>query len=251
MKNEQIIALVKELGLTDFEARVYFAALSLGPTTALKLAHVSDIKRATVYNVIDDLVQKGFMRIEPRGFKRLFAAENPKALERALEYRRERFREILPTLEGLYNQREGSSVIKYYEGLPAVKGVYEDLLTVLRSHDSYMVIADMEKWMAADPEFFSKWREKRGRLNLESRMLFEDNEAGRKFLQLAPNNFEVAKLLPPGKHVDTSLVITPHRAIIHQYTEPVSVLVNESQASIRLYGEMFDVMWDALVEIPD
>jgi len=251
MKNEQIIELVKELGLTDSEARVYFAALSLGPTTALKLSKTSDIKRATVYTVIDELVQKGYMRIEPRGFKRLFAAESPKTLERALEGRRERFREALPTLEALYSQKEGSSVIKYYEGLPAVRGVYESLLEILRPHDKYLVIADMEKWLAADPDFFTKWRARRGKTNVDSRMLFEDNAAGRRFLALAPNNHEQAKLLPLGRHIDTSLVITPHRAIIHQYTEPVSVLVNESTASIRLYTEMFDVMWESLVEVPD
>lgn len=251
MKNEQIIRLVKDLGLTDFEARIYFAALSLGPTTALKLSKTADIKRATVYNVINDLVQKGYMRIEPIGFKRLFAAESPKTLERALESRRERFREALPALEALYNQREGSSVIKYYEGLPAVEGVYDSLLEALRPHDKYMVIADMDKWLSADPDFFTRWRAKRGMLNLENRLLLEDNEAGRRFMAIARNNFEQARLLPPGRHIDTSLVITPRIAIVHQYTEPVSVLVNESTASIRLYSEMFEIMWDSLVEVPD
>ncbi len=246
MRNEQIIALIKELGLSDVEARVYFASLSLGPTTVLKIARSSSIKRATVYTVIDELLKRGYMRIEPRGFKRLFAAENPRVLEHGLEDRRERFRQALPTLEALYNQREGSSVIKYYEGLPAVQNVYESLLEELRPKDDYMVIANMEKWVASDPDFFLKWREKRSKLNLKSRLIFETNEAGKKFIELAPNHFETAKLLPLERHVDTSLVVTPSKAIIHQYTEPVSILVNESKASINLYKEMFEIMWNSL-----
>ncbi len=246
MKNEQIINLVKELGLSDLEARVYFSTLSLGPTTVLKIARSSEIKRSTVYSVLEDLIKKGFMRVEPKGFKRLFAAENPRALERALEDRRKRFRTVLPELEALYNQREGSSVIKYYEGIKAVKGVYESLLLELRPHMDYMVIANIQQWLAADEDFFLKWRVKRSKLKLNSRLIFEDNEQGQQFKKNAANYFEAVKLLPTERHVDTSLVITPTKAIIHQYTEPVSVLVNESKASLLLYREMFEMIWDAL-----
>lgn len=246
MKNEQIIELVKELGLSDMEARVYFACLSLGPTTVLKIARSSDIKRSTVYTVLSELIQKGYLRVEPRGFKRLFAAENPHNLERGLEDRRKRFRTALPALTALYNQREGSSVIKYYEGLKAVEHVYESLLLELRPHMDYMVIANMQLWLSADQDFFLKWRTKRSKLKLNNRLIFEDNEQGQKYQKLAPNYFEAVKLLPPGRHIDTSFVLTPTKAVIHQYTEPVSVLVNESTASLQLYREMFEIMWEAL-----
>lgn len=248
MKNEQIISVVKNLGLSDSEARVYFAALSLGPTTVLKISRASEIKRATVYTVIDTLVNKGFMRIEPRGFKRLFAVENPASLESALERRKRKFKDILPVLETLYNQREGSSVIKYYEGIEAVKGVYDEFLKDFRPHDDYFAIANMEKWLGQDEDYFMKWRTKRAKLFLNTRMIFEDNEIGRRFKKQAANFNEKVKLLPKGKQVETSLLVTPRRALLQQYPNPVTVLVNESKTSIRLYQEMFDIMWNALPE---
>jgi HTH-type transcriptional regulator, sugar sensing transcriptional regulator len=246
VKNDQLISLIKELGLSDFEARVYLATLTLGPTTILKISRTSGIKRATVYTVIEDLIRKGYISIEPRGFKRLFVAENPRNLEKGLEDRRERFREALPDLDALYNQREGGSIIRIYEGKEAIRGIYKELPSELKYGDPYLVIANVKKWNEADPEHSIKWRERRSKLGLACRLIVEDNEEGRKFAEFAANYSEKVKLLPSGRHLDTSLVITPKKAIVHQYLGPVSVVVNESAASLQMYKEMFELIWESL-----
>ena len=40
---------LQKLGLTEHEAKVYLAALSLGPSSAVQLADHTGIKRPTVY----------------------------------------------------------------------------------------------------------------------------------------------------------------------------------------------------------
>lgn len=230
------------------EAKVYFSALNLGPTTVLKIARSSGIKRSTVYTIIEELTKSGYMRVEPHGFKNMFAAENPRTLEVELEEKKKRFRDILPVLEALYSQPEGNSVIKYYEGLDSVKGVYLSLLGELKPHDDYLVISNMETWLGPDKEFFLKWRERRSKLRVRSRLIFQTNEVGIRYKKLAPNYFETVKLLPPGRGIETALLITPKKAIIHQHTGPITALVNESKASIQLYKEMFEIIWNALPE---
>ena len=85
MKNNPLLTTLTTLGLTDHEAAVYLAALSLGPATILKIAKAAEIKRTTVYSVIETLKLKGLVSVEVKGFKSLFVAEDPTKLETILE----------------------------------------------------------------------------------------------------------------------------------------------------------------------
>ncbi len=63
MKNEQLVSILNDLGLSEKEARVYFAALSLGPSTILTLSHAAELKRTTIYALVDSLKKKGLIAI--------------------------------------------------------------------------------------------------------------------------------------------------------------------------------------------
>src|ERR1700752_4994326 len=103
MKNEKLVETLKELGLADHEAKVYFGALSLGPGTILRIADASEVKRTTVYSVIESLKQKGLINVEINGLKKLYTAAAPEKLESILVQRKDRFKDLLPEFSALYN----------------------------------------------------------------------------------------------------------------------------------------------------
>ena len=72
---------LQAFGLSENEAAVYLASLTLGPSSALEIARNSSIKRATVYLVIESLQEKGLMHIEYAGLKRKFVAASPEQFE--------------------------------------------------------------------------------------------------------------------------------------------------------------------------
>src|SRR3989338_6121463 len=113
MKNTKLIELLEELGLSENESKVYFASLSLGPATIIRIANTAEIKRTTVYSVVEALKQKGLINLEIKGFKKLYAAENPEKLETILEVKRNKLKAMLPEFAGLYNLKGGESFIKY------------------------------------------------------------------------------------------------------------------------------------------
>ena len=151
MKNTSLTNTLTTLGLTDHEAAVYLAALSLGPATILKIAGVAEIKRTTVYSVIESLKIKGLMAIHVKGFKKLFVAENPEKLKTILLTRQSLLAQTLPEFLALYNLKGTESTIKYYEGLAGVKSVYESLLTDVRPKEDYLIISHQAEWLNLDP----------------------------------------------------------------------------------------------------
>ena len=58
---------LQHIGLNEREAKVYLAALELGPSPVQKIAQRAGIPRATVYLVLDDLRSKGFVTTYDEG----------------------------------------------------------------------------------------------------------------------------------------------------------------------------------------
>lgn len=248
MKNTKLIELLEELGLSENESKVYFASLSLGPATIIKIARTAEIKRTTVYSVVESLKQKGLMSLEIKGFKKLYVAENPDKLETILETRRHRLKNLLPEFSAIYNLKGGESLIKYYEGLESVKGVYEGLIRDVRPHEDYLIVSDQHKWITADKEYFLNFTRRRAKLPINIRLLLQDTPDAREFQKHEKMyNFKI-KILPPQTKLNTNLVVIPQRSLIHQLTPPIIAIVIENKSVIQMFREMFEIMWKA---IPD
>jgi sugar-specific transcriptional regulator TrmB len=176
MQNDKLLASLTQFGLDENEAKVYLAALALGQTTVLKISKNTGIKRTTVYEIVSALTQKGLMKKEINGLKTLFVAEHPGRLENTIDTKRAALLRVLPELEGLYNLKGTESSLKYYEGLAAIKNIYDEVLNELKPHDFYYAISNIDEWQSLDEDFFfGKHVEKRANLRLETRLIFIDS----------------------------------------------------------------------------
>lgn len=248
MSKKHLNSILKEVGLSENEATVYLAGLSLGPSTVLRIARATDIKRTTVYAVIDELKKKGLMSTEAGGFKKLYVAEDPTRLEQILESRKEIFKQNLPEFISLYNLKGEETSIKHYEGLTAIKGIYMGLLNEMKPHDDYLVIANQEKWFNLDKKFFLKYKEERAKRNVKTRLLFQDSEVAREHKKFQKNWSEDVRILPVGTNLNTDLVIMPKKVIIFQLNEPLKAFVIESRDFVQMHTELFEIIWDSLEE---
>lgn len=250
MKNDKFITLFEELGLSDKEAQVYLASLSLGPSTIMRISRHANVKRTTVYPLIENLKNKGLMLIELKGLKTLYSAEDPSKLELILDQKREKLKSALPDLSAMYNLKGGESLIKYYEGLNGIKSVYEGLLTDIKPHQDYLIISNVDGWLSAEPEFFMDFTRRRAEMargsDIKIRMLLEDTPTAREFKTKENNYFIKVKILPPSTKLDTNLVIIPKKIVLHQHTQPIMAMTIENKSLIKMHREMFEVIWNSI-----
>lgn len=235
-----------DFGLTENEANVYYAALALGPTTILQIAKTANIKRTTVYAVVENLVSQGLMSVQVRGFKKLFVAEDPEKLKAIIQRREEQLTKALPEFAALYNLKGGESLVKYYEGVEGAKSTYDTLLKRVRPHEDYLVIAAMEQWYDLDPVFFQKFIERRAKLPINLRLLLMDSPMGRQAQRKERVWNGKIKLLPKETKLTTNIVVIPSMVVIHQLIPPVTAIVIENSSLIKTLKEMFEIMWRAL-----
>ncbi len=243
---ESLERALADFGLSEKEAKIYMTGLGLGPTTMLRIAGVSGIKRPTAYLTVDSLIKKGLFSVQIKGFKKIYRAENPDRLEAVFEQKKQELTKALPFLRGLYSKDKSDSLIRYYEGLEAVKLVYQEILESVEPGDDYLVVGNQEEWLSLDKKFFENFIEKRSRLNLKIRLLFQDSEIARKHKKYQKNYNEKVKILPKDTSLTTNMVITPKKVVIHQLTSPILAIVIENKNVSRMNKEMFEIMWNSI-----
>ncbi|MEI8223970.1 MAG: helix-turn-helix domain-containing protein [bacterium] len=246
MNKSQTIEVLNDIGLSENEARVYLACLGVGPTTAINIARMTEIKRPTVYTIIDSLKARGLMSIEVRGFKKKFVAERPEKLEEVLELKKSKFKKLLPELQALQNAQDDGGFIKYFEGMEGIKSIYESMIRDIKPKEDYSVIGNMDKLLPLDQKFFEDFFDRRAKLNINLRILVQRNKGGEWFKKYEKNMNAKVKYLPESTKLSTNLVMIPRRMLIHELTEPIKGIVIENKRTIDMQREMFEIMWDSI-----
>lgn len=121
---------LEQLGLGGKKAAVYLALLRMGSGTVIQIAREAEIKRPTVYVILEELYQRNIVSYSYVGKKRIYKAESPASLKQIPQQQLLRIDALLPSLEAMYNLAPRKPHIQYYEGVEGMKRVDNDLLTV-------------------------------------------------------------------------------------------------------------------------
>jgi DNA-binding MarR family transcriptional regulator len=99
---------LKSLGLTKYEALVYIALLSVEGATATEIHEISGVPRASVYPVLDRLIQKNLVSVSHATPKRFNAAPPEEGINILLTHINRDAARAQEALEEIYRSREGS-----------------------------------------------------------------------------------------------------------------------------------------------
>ena len=168
--NQALEREIEKLGLSEKEAKVYLAALELGPHPVQDIARKAGVNRATTYVMIEVLTQRGLMTSLERGKKRLFNAEPPDRLlslirvkERELQEQEREFSQALPELRAILAASSERPRVRFFEGPEGLRAIREEILaadakemwTALDANEVARVLSPQE-----DAEFARRLREK-------------------------------------------------------------------------------------------
>ena len=246
MQKVDIKEVLMDFGLSEFEALVYLAALSLGPTTVNDIAKHSGVKRTTVYPVIEGLKRKGIMNVEIKGLKKSYVAESPDKLEGIIEQKKERLKSMIPELSAIQSLKSNESFIKYYEGVAGVKTVYDSILDGLKSGDEYLIISDMERFLKMDREYFTDFIEKRAKLNLKVKTIIHDTDDAQYYKKIERNTNQEIKILDKSADFTANLVILPNKVVITQIVEPIISIIIENKSIVEMQRKEFNIIWNSI-----
>src|SRR3989338_1581352 len=165
---------LQQIGLKEKEAAVYLALLSLESSTAYQIAQHCDVKKPTVYVILEELLQKGLVLKIPHAKKALYAARD---IGEFLEKQKRKLRAveaIVPQLQAL-GGATGPSVY-FFTGLRGIAEALEfkfDSMPGKKFHSFYGSL------MSGNPEvmkIYNAWDKRAVASDMSFELIMSDDE---------------------------------------------------------------------------
>lgn len=191
---------LQDIGLTEKEAKVYSAALELGPATADQLAKHSKIVRSTTYVQLESLMKKGLMSTYEQGKKTFFAPESPELLKRFLLKQKEDIgakekdlASFLPDLLRQFDSAGERPVVRFFPGKEGVTAVREELLTT-KEKEAYAIFSPNHLAKIYSDKYLDEYSDKRKKLGIHSKGIYLHREY---FSRAGSDELTERRFLPP------------------------------------------------------
>ena len=246
---ENLIEQLKNLNLSDKEARVYLSLLELGPSTPYKIAKRAHLKRPTAYVIAEELVEKGLI-IQVTGEKnKLYMARSPETYFEDVENKFRMAKRALPELMALQRKTSEKPNILYFEGVDGMKQAYDYRLKEFHGKE---IVGFFARTNDISPELSEKvfypWNEYKQKHGINVRG-FTPDDAGLqsydKFLSADGKGGKIlARFLPESMYgADCSLEIFEWGVRIVIMSSKQALII-ESEKFARTMTDVFELLWD-------
>lgn len=236
------------MGLSEKEARVYVAALQLGPSVIQEIAEHAQVNRPTTYVLIESLADRGLISTTQQDNKRVFIAEAPDRLllllqiqRQELENRERKLSELLPKLAAVFKQQWEKPEIRYLDGgagLHALRCDFEQLEGEIVQIIGYDALVD-----AVDFQSTEQHRETMARQFVPTRAIFVTNQIGPFDLW---GGFEW-RIVPPETFpfpVHGEITVRADHVYLFSYEKGTPLAIDvRSQAVADMHRALFELCW--------
>lgn len=249
----QILELATKLqavGLSDKQAKVYVAALFLGPSPVQKIAQQADVKRATTYVILDELEKMGLVSESTEGNKTVFVAETPEAIDRFLDNmekgitaRKKELQSLMPDLQKA-SRKEGSAtpVVRFYKGTEGSHELSKYLLRKATKGSSLYAVMNFDQAQQADPKFRAgQIRIKKG---IKANVIYYSKSANTELIETSAEKLRVAKLANKEFAAEFNIYPDSMSMITYAGKDTVGVLI-ESAEIVETMRQIFELAFDS------
>ncbi len=213
-----------EAGLSESQAKAYVALIQQGQLSPPQLADQIKESRTNSYMILEKLEELGLVKKSGKQKKLVYEPENPVALERLIENRRneilrteKELKDSLPILLNYFYTYQNKPGVKFFEGREGILEMYQDQLRVRK--DIYFVRSEGDINLLGDKIY--QIIEKRHKLGIK---VYGVEEGTEKLKQYSAEN---------DKRLGREMTFYP----IGSYTEPVNLYTYGDKTALISFGK--------------
>jgi len=190
-----MIEVLRKIGLSEGEIKVYSALLILGASPVNKIHEKTGIERRNIYDILNKLIERGLINYITDNKKRYFQLSHPNKIigyieekKHNLENTKKEIEKEIPLLIDKFNLKKQKISAEIYRGAEGIKAVWEDML----NYKELYWIGSGRYVPKEFPHFFASWNRRRIKLRVKLFNLLRHEM--RKEVKKFP--FEYMKFLP-------------------------------------------------------
>lgn len=242
--------IIETVGLSEKEAKIYTALLSLGEASVIEIAKKAGLKRTTVYNLLPGMIENGFVQTVLKKKKRFYFIEDVRDLESKLRSREDQLSKILPELQAIHNIFPFKPKITYYEGFDGLKAIFLDTVKSSKPGDEILeIIGTKDVYKFFTPEFAQEYWNLRLKNKLNLKMIAPRGPESIDAYKRGREHLRQTKFLEePKTQFQSSMDIYGNKVAIVSYTENFMGVIIESKQISDMQRAAFEALWNALPE---
>lgn len=242
--SENILGLLRQLGLSRNGAAIYLALLEHGESNIAEIARGSQVLRPLVYRALPSLIDHGLVGKVPSGKRTHYTALSPARLEELWEETGKTFHEAIPKLAEFYVTQEERPDVIVLKGRKGIIAVYEDILSSLPKGGIFYRYSSTKEARGEGLYVPKNYRVRRDAKKLERYVITSRGSAARK----SPRLERAVKTIPPGSDLFayniTQLIYGSKIAFVDYNAETAIIIENPIIAKFQ--ERLFKLLYQRL-----
>lgn len=241
-----LLPILKSIGLSENQAKVYLAGLELGPASILDIARVSGVKRTTIYSVMEELLGHDYFTTLKKEGKKQYIAIDPDSLKHLIIERQETLTHNLPELRALYSLSPNKPKVIFYEGVENIKRIMEEPVRLLpKGHQYFRINSDQQEMIkTVGEDWWKELSEKRIKKGLPIKVIADRiPHPIPELIEAGPKALREIRFLPESIHIPVREQIYGDKVAIIDLKTPMALVIEDKNVA-ELHRIFFESLWD-------
>ncbi|MFA6528041.1 MAG: helix-turn-helix domain-containing protein [Candidatus Gracilibacteria bacterium] len=233
--------ILENIGLTNKEAKIYLSILSLGSSPVSKIAKKAGLNRVTAYDILEKLMQKGFITKHNRKDSLYFDAVDPEIIALDFRARARDLRKSLPDFKLLKGESTYPQ-LQYFEGIESIKKIYLD---TLNSKTEILNYVDSRSIRLTWPEYDREYVEERVKRKIYLRGISANDEEGKRVKADDWNCYREIRLIDKDAFdFSNEINIYDNKIAIISFSPKPTGMIIENESIVKTQRAIFKMAWE-------
>ncbi len=241
------ISELKKIGFNKNEAKFYLNALEFGPASIAHLSQKSGIQRSTIYEFIQNMIDKNLIIKTISGKRFLYDAVSPENLSSLIERQKQILNRLMPELLSMAEKSIEKPKFRLYEGIKGIKLALDDTLNQEQNSEILYFASYLEAKKTLSPTFMKKYLKKRLSKNITAKGIIPDEKEFKIFQKNNKKELRESIVIPLKKFpIKNEIFIYKNKISIISYGQEKVALIIESKQIADSQKAIFDLLWSSL-----
>ncbi len=229
------------LGFSPKETDIYLALHTMGPSPASTLARLTQIKRTSVYDILNVLLEKNLIVSFRQNTYTYFAIDD---INKLYLYEKERLHVSEQLVRQLKEQQKYSQGIQvhYYRGLEGFREMYEDILRAKTKEICAWMNLDTF-YTGLDPVRETNWTRERVQQKTYARLIMMNSPLAQSFQKEDKQNLRQTVLIASGQNFITSCFLYGNNITFFDPSDSISGIRIHNPELVKMEQMIFEREW--------
>ncbi|NOX71667.1 MAG: hypothetical protein GXO64_03130 [Candidatus Micrarchaeota archaeon] len=235
---------LEAIGLTDSECKVYETLLELGNTGAGAIIKKAELHRATVYDCLKRLMEKGLVSSVFVGGISNYQATDPDILLKILDEKASRLKKVVPELRNKQLRGKVKQEVSVYRGTKGIRTILENIIEELKNGGEYIDFGVSGLFKSVMGYYWIQWQNKKEKYNIRARLIIDSGIIKRDPSLIGNLKNTRYRFVEENYYSPTDTIIYNDKVVLFIWTAtpPIAILIKNKENADG-YRNHFELLW--------